>query len=825
MYELVNTSLPNGLIAGTHGFATVAMTKGVSDVLRGRLENLCAYAHRTSVHDATYFQQNPVNWFHVTLPQGEHVVGCVAPAEFDYTGRTNRIARLRVFGSTEVPSVGGATVLLKERHWFVQPWQGDPRYLEEDRNTCGHLRMLNPVTASAAPTWESIFGSNGSRYAQQIAWQLESNLSSGGKAIYFKTSAAWDVSGERLLSLFSEVIDLLPASQRSRVTFATYPVAMPSGTSCNLRGVFDRDKIFDAASATQAWVDCENARVVHAEMLPTSGRSQPASQKTANKATPFTAEKASVVGGVPQTSPKATDASTPQRSYQNLILPQKKGPDGFVIGLIVATVIMLLAAGGFFYWMTRANKQQMEESGAAAAVEAEIKNLENEKEAAARLAKEKEAAERKERLERQLREEKQRQEKEAKEKAQKEADEAQRKIEKEKAAKDAKANADYEAEKAKKAADAKKHQAVAYLDATEFRRGYPSYDYDSLKQKCKDPFMSEDGCCVYYYSGSVVTNEPAGFKVNKNIPNSAPLRWGSRLEKRLEDLPLVRNGFVLWYNPTAKLVYIDLNRRAIQSGDGEQWFADSSDVNLAEKFFGPDPHFEELWTRYQGKKPKYLIDWKYNERCRSVKPISTSKATWTDTEMIAELQKRAVKDFDESIALAKLRESNLRKDLDEKLLPELQKLQSETNSMWEVWRAYQDESTKISTLNTEVKALKKKKPKNWEAEKGEKEKEVQERKNRQMNMIAEGSANPTGKPIKGLKAYANIVDLESKIKSKENAVEAKQTEVDIKRGQIAKAQQEVETANQSKQVFLEKFKDNIRKVMFTLRVEGEAIEK
>ena len=42
MYELVNTSLPNGLIAGTHGFATVAMTKGVQDVLRGRLEALCA---------------------------------------------------------------------------------------------------------------------------------------------------------------------------------------------------------------------------------------------------------------------------------------------------------------------------------------------------------------------------------------------------------------------------------------------------------------------------------------------------------------------------------------------------------------------------------------------------------------------------------------------------------------------------------------------------------------------------------------------------------------------------------------------------------------
>ena len=92
-------------------------------------------------------------------------------------------------------------------------------------------------------------------------------------------------------------------------------------------------------------------------------------------------------------------------------------------------------------------------------------------------------------------------------------------------------------------------------------------------------------------------------------------------------------------------------------------------------------------------------------------------------------------------------------------------------------------------------------------------------------MLAEGSAKPTGKTIKGIKAYANIVDLESKIKNKEVAVDAKQKEVDAKRAQIDKARRDVESANQSKQVFLEKFRDNIRKVTFTLRVEGEAIEE
>ena len=40
MYELINTSVPNGLIAGTHGFATVAMTKGMPDAIRRRIENM-----------------------------------------------------------------------------------------------------------------------------------------------------------------------------------------------------------------------------------------------------------------------------------------------------------------------------------------------------------------------------------------------------------------------------------------------------------------------------------------------------------------------------------------------------------------------------------------------------------------------------------------------------------------------------------------------------------------------------------------------------------------------------------------------------------------
>ena len=77
-----------------------------------------------------------------------------------------------------------------------------------------------------------------------------------------------------------DVINLMPVEMRARVTFSTYPVSLPGGTGCNLRGIYDRDRFFDASSATQAWIDCENARVVHEELLPSSSPSNRNKAKT-----------------------------------------------------------------------------------------------------------------------------------------------------------------------------------------------------------------------------------------------------------------------------------------------------------------------------------------------------------------------------------------------------------------------------------------------------------------------------------------------------------------------------------------------------------------
>ncbi len=248
MYELVHTSAANGLIAGTHGYAPVEMTRTMPDGLRNRVEVFCGYAHCAGA--------NPVNWFHAILEKGEHVVGRVVACEKDYTGRTNRLAKVRVWSAAEIPRCGAAELLATGGEWFRAAWDGEVKYLDEAKGSA----------------WARVFGARGDELCQRVAWQVERNLETG-RTLYFRTSVEWDCEGEKLLELFGEVIDALPEEVRRRVTFATYPAAMPSGGTCHLRGRFDEveDAGFERAKGLSVWVDCVEGRVEHEELLPREG--------------------------------------------------------------------------------------------------------------------------------------------------------------------------------------------------------------------------------------------------------------------------------------------------------------------------------------------------------------------------------------------------------------------------------------------------------------------------------------------------------------------------------------------------------------------------
>lgn len=600
MYELVNTSLPNGLIAGTHGFSTVAMTKGVPDVLRGRLEVLCAYTHRTSVHDATYYHYNPVNWFHVILPQGEHVVGRVAPSEFDYTGRTNRLAKLRIFGVREMPIVGAAEVLQKEKIWFSQEWQGNPRYLDENRDICNRLRMLNPVQASSAPAWDALFGANGSRLAQQFAWQLEKNVSSGGKAIYFKTSTSFDVFGERLIALFADLINLLPYDIRAKVTFSTYPVSLPCGTSCHLRGIYDRDKFFDASSATQAWVDCENAKIVNSEMLPINGNAK-SQISVLEKGKDIALTSQELKHNIPRLSTAKASCRGPNlNSYQNLFASKKEGPDILVLSLVVGTVIMLLAGAGVFFWMMQSNKKQMENSGVTAAIEEEIRSHKNEREIAEYKAEEERKAQRQKEFEQKHNAKLEEKERDRKRQEAEDAGKEKEKIEKRDAAKKAEDAAKHEAEVATKLAEIRNKQKVAFNAAKVEGKGVPPKPRTGYVKA----LVHSHNFRVYYYSGMVLTNELAGYKAKNDPLNRRKIidytLWVREPQHKI--MPIKNSPVVIWM--VGDKIWFDWSQR---ENNRKMWFKGSSSHDLQFDCFGISEDVFEIWNK--AYPVAYTISW------------------------------------------------------------------------------------------------------------------------------------------------------------------------------------------------------------------------
>lgn len=268
-YEVVNTSAPEGLIPGTHGFSTVMATKGMPDAFRTQVEGLCSYPHRESARCKEYWTSNPVNWFHLVLPGGAHAAGCTSPADFDYTGRTNRLAHVFFFPQGEMPSGGGARVMVCLQEKLNDRWNGETAWFEPpSREEAVKLRFNAARGKEGRPsTWIETFGARGEEYARRFAALLAKNIDGALAPIYFKAGAQ-DMDGTRLFNLFYELIDLLPLEKASQATFSTFSACVPGGMTCHLRGIFDANRAFAAASATMPWVDCENNRVVNEELLP-----------------------------------------------------------------------------------------------------------------------------------------------------------------------------------------------------------------------------------------------------------------------------------------------------------------------------------------------------------------------------------------------------------------------------------------------------------------------------------------------------------------------------------------------------------------------------
>ncbi|MFZ4467533.1 MAG: hypothetical protein ACOYO7_10810, partial [Phycisphaerales bacterium] len=233
--ELVYTSATKGLRAGTSGFCTVAMTRGMPPALVPRLEALGGYRPGPSGDGPVAFA-----FWRIDLAGSiAHVLSVVGPAPPDHTQRTNKIATYVVLGADELVPAGPAW-LLGQPGLLRSAWKGDPSWIEAP------VRV--PASGAAGPrvcsAWMAACGDAG--WAGTVASAF---LRDQGKPIHVIVPASLDP-----LPLADEVICLLPDWARWRLTFSTYFLQPVAGVPCSLRFCLEGTPAADAARQSKSMV-------------------------------------------------------------------------------------------------------------------------------------------------------------------------------------------------------------------------------------------------------------------------------------------------------------------------------------------------------------------------------------------------------------------------------------------------------------------------------------------------------------------------------------------------------------------------------------------
>ncbi len=120
-FEVVNTSVAAGLVAGEQGYCDALRTRGVP-------EGLCAMLSRLSHFDPQMSGAHPAVGVRMLRFAGSSwgLVTQVAPCGLDYSGRANRIAHHVLIPPSELEAVNPAAVLA--HFHFLSSFQGTPRY-------------------------------------------------------------------------------------------------------------------------------------------------------------------------------------------------------------------------------------------------------------------------------------------------------------------------------------------------------------------------------------------------------------------------------------------------------------------------------------------------------------------------------------------------------------------------------------------------------------------------------------------------------------------------------------------------------------------------
>ena len=233
--ELVYTSAERGLRAGTSGFCTVAMTRGLPPALVPRLEALGGYRPGPSGAGP----RAHCFWRVETAGAVAHVLSVVGPAPPDHTQRTNKIATYLVLGQDELVPAGPAW-LLEQRGLLRDGWSGPPAWIEAPVR----LPSSGPAGPRRCTAWEAAAGDAG--WAGVVASAF---LRDQSKPIH----VVWR-EGLDPLALVGEVLSLMPDWARWRATFSTYFLQPVAGTPCALRFCLTGTPAADAARQSKGLV-------------------------------------------------------------------------------------------------------------------------------------------------------------------------------------------------------------------------------------------------------------------------------------------------------------------------------------------------------------------------------------------------------------------------------------------------------------------------------------------------------------------------------------------------------------------------------------------
>lgn len=210
--ELIFTSVPKGLKAGSDGYCTVAYTNGMPVNLIKILESFSDYSFLNL--DSKDLKLSPVSFRHYrqTLgTQNYNILSRVAYSGFDYTKRSNKLA-YHVVLNTDERCLGGPAWMSwqQERPLFKTEWNEEPALIDHEKSVPQGSDELD----GGLETWKDLAEDAG--WAGKLVEQYLENPTKPSYIVYDLEYA------DKMLELIREALLLIPEKKRWQVTYNTY---------------------------------------------------------------------------------------------------------------------------------------------------------------------------------------------------------------------------------------------------------------------------------------------------------------------------------------------------------------------------------------------------------------------------------------------------------------------------------------------------------------------------------------------------------------------------------------------------------------------------